>query len=178
MHYWLYPFFREAEKRRLWFVDADSTLGPTLASGESEIPNFKLWKNNYFWRTWTFCTLPPNAQTTSTRRRGIAPVIAMSRLGHSSRPLRDPASRHRISDPHFFTFIWSLHCTSNGVFLGKKKRVVSSVFFMWRKFATWRPKKRAGESNKGNLFFKSPYLEEKKLEVARFRRCVAVRRQN
>ncbi len=58
--------------------------------------------------------MPPNAQTTSTRRRGIAPVIAMSRLGHSSRPLRDPASRHRIS----FTFIWSSHCTSNGFFGG------------------------------------------------------------
>jgi hypothetical protein len=40
--------------------------------------------------------------------------------------------------------------------------------------------KRGDESNKENFenFFKSPYLEEKKLEVARFRQCVAVRRQN
>jgi len=104
MHYWLYPFFREGEKRRLWFVDADSTLGPTLASGESEIPIFKLWKKKLFLANLDFLPLPPNAQTTSTRRRGIAPVIAMSRLGDSSRPLHDPASRHRISDPRFFYF--------------------------------------------------------------------------
>jgi len=111
-----------------------------------------------------FSPLPPNAQTTSTRRRGIAPVIAMSRLGHSSRPFRDPASRHRISDPHFFTFIWSSHCTSNGFFAGggRKKRVVSSVFFWWRIFATWRPKKRAGESNKGNLFFLNRHILREK----------------
>jgi hypothetical protein len=42
-------------------------------------------------------------------------------------------------------------------------------------------KKRAGESNKGILEkFKNnwPYLREKKLEVARFRQCVPLGRQN
>jgi len=30
----------------------------------------------------------------------------------------------------------------------------SSVLFLWRIFATWRKKKKAGESNKGFLRFK------------------------
>jgi hypothetical protein len=97
-------------------------LGPTLACGESEIPIFKLWKKKLFLANLDFFPLPPNAQTTSTSRRGIAPVIAMSRLGRSSRPLRDPASRHRISDPHFFHFYWSSHCTSNGFFGGAEEK--------------------------------------------------------
>jgi hypothetical protein len=40
----------------------------------------------------------------------------------------------------------------------------------------------AGESNKGKIwgivFQNSPYFEEKRLEVARFRQCVTIRRQN
>jgi hypothetical protein len=42
-------------------------------------------------------------------------------------------------------------------------------------------KKRAGESNKGNfenLKTKLPYLEKKKLDIARFRQCVPLGRQN
>jgi hypothetical protein len=34
-------------------------------------------------------------------------------------------------------------------------------------------KKRDGESNNRNFDKKSPYLKEKKLEVTRFRQCVA-----
>jgi hypothetical protein len=43
-----------------------------------------------------------------------------------------------------------------------------------------RKKKGAGESNKGIFeiyFFKSPYLDQKNLEVARFRQCVPAGRQ-
>jgi hypothetical protein len=56
-----------------------------------------------------------------------------------------------------------------------------SVFFFWWIFATWRQKKRAGESNKGIfeiLKKKSPILTKKNLEVARFGQCVPVGRQN
>ncbi len=54
-------------------------------------------------------------------------------------------------------------------------------FILWRIFATWQQKKRAGESNKGkfgNFNKNSPHFEEKKLEVARFRQCVTVGSQN
>jgi hypothetical protein len=89
-----------------------------------------------------FSPLPPNAQTTSTRRRGIAPVIAMSRLGHSSRPFRDPASRHRISDAHFFKVIWSSHCTSNGFFGGAEEKGGEQRFFLVANFRHLATKKK------------------------------------
>jgi hypothetical protein len=95
-------------------------------------------KKYLFLANLDFLPLPPNAQRTSTRRRGIAPVIAMSRLGHSSRPLHDPASRHRIS----FTFIWSSHCTSDGFFWVAEEKGGGQRFFSWRIFVTWRQKKK------------------------------------
>jgi hypothetical protein len=48
-------------------------------------------------------------------------------------------------------------------------------------FATWRQKKGLANPTKGFLRFKkknSPHLEEKKLEVARFRKCVPLGCQN
>jgi len=57
---------------------------------------------------------------------------------------------------------------------------LSPAFFFVANFRHLTTKKRAGESNKGNFgnFFKSPYLEDKKLKVARFRQRVTVSRQN
>jgi hypothetical protein len=55
------------------------------------------------------------------------------------------------------------------------------VFFCGEFSPHGNKKNRAGKSNKG-IFEKfknnSPYLGEKKLEVARFRQCVPLGRQN
>jgi hypothetical protein len=66
--------------------------------------------------------------------------------------------------------------------INPKKKPWSSVFIFWRIFATWRKKKRGlANPTKGFLRFKkknqSPYLDQKILEVARFRQCVPVSRQ-
>ncbi len=100
MHYWLYPFFREGEKRRLWFVDADSTLGPTLASGESEIPIFKLWKKIFIsgepglFALAAKCSkdeYPPQRNSPSNRHESPGTLLETS-------------ARSCVTSPHFFYF--------------------------------------------------------------------------
>jgi hypothetical protein len=62
-----------------------------------------------------------------------------------------------------------------------QNNVATSVFIFWRIFATWREKKRGlANPTKGFLrffFLKSPYLDQKNLEVARFRLCIPAGRQ-
>jgi hypothetical protein len=52
----------------------------------------------------------------------------------------------------------------------------TSTFFFMANFHPLATKKRASESKKRNfgIFFKSPYLEEEKLEVIKFRQRVIV----
>jgi hypothetical protein len=57
----------------------------------------------------------------------------------------------------------------------------SPVFFILANFRNLATKKKAGESNKGVFEFlkkKSNYLDKTDFEIARFRQCVHVGRQN
>jgi hypothetical protein len=55
---------------------------------------------------------------------------------------------------------------------------VVSVFFYGEISHAGEEKKTLANPTKNFIFFKSPYLEEKKLKVAIFRQCAPVGRQN
>jgi hypothetical protein len=61
-------------------------------------------------------------------------------------------------------------------------RVIASVFFFGANFRNLVTKKKKELANPTKVFLrfkkKSPYLDQKNLEVVRFRQCVHVCRQN